>query len=234
MRTKPLLILLFPVVLLSCKGPQGEPGPQGAKGETGTQGPAGAQGNTGAAGPAGPQGNTGAAGTPGLQGPAGPQGDSGPQGPQGPAGPQGATGAQGPAGTANVIYSEWINWTTGWTRVTNQLWASPDFPVASLTEAVLDNALIMVYSRASAGEAFAIPENITGFDVGYSIGKINFYRVWPNLTGSTAPTTFSINDVLAGVNQFRYIIIPGAVKARQAAVDYKDYAAVKRAYAIPD
>jgi hypothetical protein len=86
---------------VNLRGPQGEPGPQGAAGAPGIQGPVGPAGPEGPAGPVGPQG---LAGPTGAEGPAGPQGLTGPQGPQGlqgltgPPGPQGPQGLPGPQG----------------------------------------------------------------------------------------------------------------------------------------
>jgi hypothetical protein len=80
------------IMLVACSrdpGPQGPPGPAGAKGETG---PAGAKGEAGAAGAKGEPGPRGEAG------PAGPKGEPGPKGEAGPAGPQGARGEAGPPG----------------------------------------------------------------------------------------------------------------------------------------
>ena len=74
------------------RGPQGEPGADGADGE---QGPQGEKGDAGERGPQGLQGEQGPAGAQGIQGVPGPQGEPGAEGPAGPPGPQGDRGIQG-------------------------------------------------------------------------------------------------------------------------------------------
>jgi collagen triple helix repeat protein len=165
----------------------------------------------------------------GPEGPVGAQGPQGPPGTPGAAGANGAPGAPGPAGppgTANVIYSGWIASPTsfgvaGWfdTSITTIGTVSrANFPAPSMTQAILDQGLTMVYHTFAAppatptggGNAQALPYNV-------GIGGGNFVEV--NYRPAVGRVIVFLHNVLPGTggfgflagHYFRYIIIPGGV-----------------------
>jgi len=150
----------------------------------------------------------------------GPKGDTGATGPAGPAGPTGATGPQGPIGTADVQYSPWIStsFSGSGTLYTGTITAAP------ITQAVLDKADIRVY-WSEGGRILSLPYSETFGSTTYTVHqRIYIGRI--ELRASYALSS----------QQFRYVIIPGAVAVggRLAAIDYTDYKAVKKAFNIPD
>jgi hypothetical protein len=156
---------------------------------------------------------------------AGPQGEVGPAGPQGAAGPQGVagqTGAQGPAGTANVIYSEWK--TTTFNGSSTSQTGIIDAP--KLTLEMRDKATVLVYVQIIFNGTYLLP----------------YYRAGDNriLANIQTPGRIVIEAVgtegvaFARASTYRYIIIPGAVLGRKAAIDYSNYEEVKKAYNLPD
>ena len=166
------------------------------------------------------------------EGPEGPVGAQGPQGPPGTPGANGANGAagpagpQGPAGTANVIYSGWIASPTtfsaaGWMDsliTTIGTVSRANFPAPSMTQAVLDQGLTLVYHTFAAPPALptgganaqALPYNV-------GIGGGNFVEV--NYRPAVGRVIVFLHNVLPGTggfgflggHYFRYIIIPGGV-----------------------
>jgi hypothetical protein len=166
------------------------------------------------------------------EGPEGPVGAQGPQGPPGTPGAPGAPGAagvpgaQGPPGTANVIFSAWIPAPTtfsaaGWadtTITTIGIVSRANFTAPSMTQAILDQGLTMVYHTFAAppaaptggGNAQALPYNV-------GIGGGNFVEV--NYRPAVGRVIVFLHNVLPGTGGFgflaghffRYIIIPGGV-----------------------
>ncbi|GAB3806872.1 hypothetical protein GCM10028819_43110 [Spirosoma humi] len=147
----------------------------------------------------------------------GPKGDTGATGP---AGPTGATGPQGPTGTADVQYSPWISTTFSGsgTLFTANITATP------ITQAVLDKADVRVYWN-EGGRILSLPYAETFGTTTFTVHQ-RIYVGRIELRASYALTT----------QQFRYVIIPGAVAVggRRAAIDYADYQAVRKAFNIPD
>ncbi len=129
-----LVICLALITILSCKGPQGEIGPQGTKGDTGSAGP---RGETGVAGA------NGANGLPGATGATGPRGETGATGPQGP---------KGDPGTANVYYSDWI--TLNVTGSSGNYEATVITP--KITQEILDKGVILMFVKNS-GNIYPVP-----------------------------------------------------------------------------
>ena len=158
----------------------------------------------------------------GPAGAAGANGTNGATGATGATGGTGATGATGATGTANVIYSDWISVTfTGSLAAYTGIITAP-----KLTQEILDKGLVQTYFK-----------NTTGL-----VNSLNFYQ--PN--GTTPFSLWAYNTVgkinMNGANYnpsspsylYRYILVPGGVGARKAAVDYTDYEAVKKYYNLPD
>ena len=165
------------------------------------------------------------------EGPEGPVGAQGPQGPPGTPGANGANGAagpagpQGPPGTANVIYSGWIASPTtfsvaGWmdTLITTIGTVSrANFPAPSMTQAVLDQGLTMVYHTFSATGTPTGGTNAQSLPYNVGIGGGNFVEV--NYRPAVGRVIVFLHNVLPGTggfgflagHYFRYIIIPGGV-----------------------
>lgn len=166
-------------------------------------------------GPEGPMGAQGAQGVPGTNG--GP----GATGPTGPAGPQ------GPPGTANVIYSSWLPSPaafspTGWadtTLTTIGLVSRANFLAPSMTQAILDQGLTLVYHTFAAAPAVptgganaqTLPYSTTVNLPPLQYLSINYRpavgRVVVYIKNLTSTTSFGL---LTG-HYFRYIIVPGGI-----------------------
>jgi hypothetical protein len=148
-------------------------------------------------------------------GPAGPTGATGATGAAGAVGAVGATGATGATGTANVIYSDWANVTfTG----SGTSW-SGQIAAPKITQDILDKGLVKTY-----------------FKFGTAVYEGNYANT---PTGATiyyylTVGTINIRSTFAANYPWRYIIIPGGVGARRAAVDYTNYEEVKKYYNLPD
>ncbi len=171
-------------------------------------------------GPEGPAGAQGAQGPTGAQGPVGP---TGPTGPTGPAGPTGPVGPQGPAGTANVIYSSWAAVST-FTIIDTTL---PDFvsvkrwirPAPSLTQAIVDNGIVLSYCRVPIGGVSVNGPNLLPyiFPFGSSIFLLNQIPVASKIIYYTADMTTGVGWTPNGILEIRYVLIPGGVSGGRSA-----------------
>ena len=192
-----ILLLAVSFIIVNCT----KEGPEGPVGPIGPQGPAGGTGSTGPAGPTGPTGATG------------------------PAGPQGPQGPQGPTGTANVIYSSWLASPTsfgvnGWmdTSITTIGTVSrANFPAPSMTQAILDQGITMVYHTFSTPNPPSGTANVQPLPYVLGIGGGNFVQV--NYRPAVSRVIVYLQNVLTGTggfgflggHYFRYVIIPGGV-----------------------
>jgi len=158
-------------------------------------------------------------------------------GPKGDQGEQGVQGPDGPPGTANVIFSDWMefdaaNWSDAYSFYGQM---RRDYPVAvsQIDEDMIDMGSVMVYARFSGAfeSVFALPailplgpgDNVLEFYL--ELGSIILSM--HNLPDSTVdPGTFGTG------NEFRYVLIPGGVAATKAALDLKDYYSVMAYYGI--
>ncbi len=165
----------------------------------------------------------------GPEGPVGAQGAQGPPGSPGAAGAAGAAGAtgpQGPPGTANVIYSGWMASPTtfgaaGWfdtTITTIGTVSRANFPAPSMSQAILDQGLTLVYHTFAASPALpAGGANAQALPYNVGIGGGNFVEV--NYRPAVGRVIVFLHNVLPGTggfgflagHYFRYIIIPGGV-----------------------
>ncbi|WP_337042050.1 hypothetical protein [Emticicia sp. 17c] len=218
MKTKLLpCIIISLFVVIACEGPQGPDGavgPQGAKGVTGATGPTGATGATGITGATGAKGD---------------KGDPGAAGANGTNGSQGAKGDKGDTGTANVIYSDWVIPTSSnWQKVSD---INYTYTIAEsrITQDMVDTGVVLAYVRQnSASPAYLLPFSLTtptsisNYNVGMYMGNIviNFLEL-------LEPSGKPANNL-----QFRYVIIPGGVKAR-VNIDYTNFDTVATAFGIP-
>lgn len=166
-------------------------------------------------GPEGPMGAQGTQGVPGTNGGPGATGATGP------------TGPQGPPGTANVIYSSWLPSPTtfspaGWadsTISTIGVVSRANFAAPSMTQAILDRGLTLVYhtfaappaAPAGGANAQTLPYSTTVNLPPLQYLQINYRpvvgRIIVFIKNLTSATGFGL---LAG-HFFRYIIVPGGI-----------------------
>jgi hypothetical protein len=129
-------------------GPAASPGPAGPAGAAGPAGPQGQAGHAGAVGAAGAPGPAGPQGAQGLQGPQGAAGSRGAEGPEGPRGMPGPPGPPGPPGCtafgAAPLVAPWLPLGCAATTACCATVASPPQPAASMPEAVVDTARVVV------------------------------------------------------------------------------------------
>lgn len=240
-----LMVVIITASMAACKGDAGPEGPQGPKGDQGERGPAGATGPagangaagatgaTGAAGPKGDKGDTGATGAVGAPGPKGEKGDKGDTGATGATGTAGPKGDKGDTGSANVIYSGWISMTNAslWTTNSGGAYWTANFAAPAITQAVLDRGVILIYTNSTGFGTVLLPLKLNPartFQAYTKLQRIYIEQVFSSGATTTFPGT-------GGLNEFRYVIIPGGVAGgRQAPVDYNDYEAVKKYYNLPD
>ncbi len=205
-----MLMITSAMLVSSCEdGEIGPEGPQGVHGEKGDRGDKGDKGDRGTQGPAGSRGEKGAKGD---------QGAPGAKGDRGPAGPR---GEQGPPGTANVIYSEWIKLDFN----DGSPWRTLEAP--KITQEVLNTADIAVYGRS----------------YGTTYYKLNY----ESYDGLTVTADFEVGGIVIQYrdqllfqpdhffenNEFRYVIIPGGVKASMR-LNLNDYGMVRNALNLVD
>lgn len=169
----------------------------------------------------------------GDEGPAGPQGEQGEQGIQG---IQGIQGEQGEPGTANVIYSEWDTLDGAWRDTT--VMGSPikinHLNVPSLTQEILDQGVIICYSRSSDGKNISnLPYDINSGAVAITVNfrpylqRIIFYNAKQDGSGG-----LNMSDEIT----WRYVIIPGGVPATKSTTDLNSmsYEEVCEMFDIPE
>src|SRR6185503_18201271 len=163
------------------------------------------------------------------EGPEGPMGAIGPQGipgntgGTGSTGAAGATGAQGPPGTANVIYSGWLPSpagfsVAGWFDTTMSpvgLVSRANFPAPSMTQAILDGGLTMVYHTFSSpapptggANAQTLPYQTS---VGVQIIQVNYRPAVGRIIVFIKNLSTTTSYGLLGGHYFRYIIVPGTI-----------------------
>ena len=148
-----------------------------------------------------------------------PQGPAGAQGVPGPAGATGPTGAAGQNGNANVIQIKYGSRVHMGTEI--------NYDLPGVTAAVLSNAAYFAYV-AEGNFWYALPGATEGGNHSYrayiSTSAIKLYIA---CTAGTGSDTFT---------QTRIVLIPASDlrNGRQAAVDFSDYQAVKKAYNLPD
>lgn len=178
----------------------------------------------------------------------GPQGPEGPAGPQGPEGPEGPKGDKGDEGTANVIYSDWTEFTTDTTWSDSlaefgityrKYWVE----ATQVDSTIMNEGVVNVYIDFFADNGIQdlpIVENITGcgpnnrqrLDFDFSFEEIEI-KMSNHPNGETDPCTIGAD------NFYRYVIIPGGQSASNSKVNAKDlrnmsYSEIKTRFNIPD
>ncbi|MFB6456307.1 hypothetical protein ACE38W_13630 [Chitinophaga sp. Hz27] len=172
----------------------------------------------------------------GPAGPAGAAGNNGTNGTNGTPGTPGATGPKGDPGTANVIYSAWLDvaflpdtvHAAGGRIDTLGYYSGINVP--KLTLALLSNADVKVYVNLNTVDDPVIAPLPYVEESGVNIRFIAYtasIQFSSNIDGSTY--------LKSGKKylQYRYVIIPGGVGARQS-VDWNNYAAVKAYLGLKD
>ena len=161
-----------------------------------------------------------------------PVGDIGPQGAAGAAGDKGTKGATGDKGTFNGVVSAWseikpAQWKlTGTKAVFTQA-------NANLTQAMLDQALILAYYRP-------LPEDESSMVISLADETNEYLFTFKSTVGSLDyelhfKKAQFINPGFANWNiKVRYIIVPAAKSGRLANVNWKDYNEVKRILNLND
>ncbi len=174
-------------------------------------------------------------------------GDTGPAGPAGPAGPTGAAGASGSAGpagaagatgTANVIYSDWLNVTFDPASADSSVWAA-EITAPKLVDSILNKGEIKVYwniGNDSTNNQFVVPLPVIDLFFFGTLVSVNSYYSFQNILLLSNFDLSSFTD--GGFNnfQFRYILIPGGVKAGRGVktIDWNDYKQVKAYLGLKD
>lgn len=189
-------------------------------------------------GPIGPQGERGVQGEKGDKGDKGDAGERGATGATGPRGATGATGPQGPAGTANVIYSNWLSFQQSQrdTTIDGTLLKVNHIPAPRLTQAIIDQGVVMVYWRFINTVVLLPYTSDAGSGSGPAkTSTINFVPK-PGVIYITRYTHDNTASIGFGTIQFRYVLIPGGVSAQASLknVDINNYEAVKAALNLPD
>jgi hypothetical protein len=179
----------------------------------------------------GPAGETGPAGP---QGAAGPTGAAGVAGVAGPAGPAGPAGKDGKDATTTITTTPWIAITSAdWnTYQDDSTYLNVYIPDARITQAVLDKGAIMAYARfgTNTSQVFPLP-------FGFDFGTLSFAPIFDATEGGFMEVYFDLfAEVISPNISVRYVIIPDltVVGGRQKAINWKDYAEVKRELNLVD
>jgi hypothetical protein len=164
----------------------------------------------------------------GKDGAPGPAGATGPTGANGTTGATGTNGATGATGSANVIYSDWITPTLidyKETTIFGIYHFDVNIPASAITQAVLDNGTVLVYCRLDGYQGILPnnPESQLPITLFFQLNGVNTSDTWTAFiaVGSITIDLFNENNYYTvnsssnpfyyGLNQFRYVIIPGGV-----------------------
>lgn len=144
---------------------------------------------------------------------------------------KGHDGPAGPAGTANVIYSTWF--TPGAYKkdtVFGSYGFNYDNAAPAITQNILDSGTVITFGKLDgynpaiwpAAQVSALPISIT-----YMSGSTPNIDTWSALVtpGNLRIRLVSSLNAYASISnahQFRYIVIPGAVKTNAASPDQKE------------
>ncbi len=152
---------------------------------------------------------------------------------------KGDDGAKGDTGTANVMFSSWLN--VDFAPTLNNagdtvIWFAT-IPAPKLTKGIIDSGTVKVYVNVgTAADPFVFPLPLADFIYGLPAGvqNINLYFTVGNI--ELYSTQDAGTETSGGQTswQYRYVIIPGGVRAGRSAVNWNDYEAVKKLYNITD
>lgn len=172
---------------------------------------------------------------------------------------EGEAGPKGDPGTANVMYSDWFQYSaTGNTGNFSYFWM--DIAVPQIDQDFINNGgTVLVFTGNSAtgdadsvGDIKALPtwgkegyinihnDDEVYYDLDYRYQKkqilLNF-NVTKNLSKITSADYFFSNVFIGTKTFFRYVLIPGGSKINgrlSQPLNHNDYQAVKAYYSIPD
>lgn len=257
-----LVFLLF-IAVVSCKGPEGPAGPQGPAGPTGAAGPTGPQGVSGVAGATGPQGVSGVVGPVGPAGPQGPIGNANviytawttPTYDIFNASPDNIFVYLSNQNTANALLTKnvidrsivYVYFKFGQLLFDQSIGGFS--PVVRLQAPDALNSgfpgSVKIPGRTTNNAA-----DYVNYFINYDMLGENYFKINLNLNtsqfdqaqGKSVPVADMVGkpaqfyrDLVKDLPQYRIVIVNGSTPGgRQAAVDFKDYVAVKQAFNLPD
>ncbi|MBD2701752.1 hypothetical protein IC229_13965 [Spirosoma sp. BT702] len=250
------LLALLCLIVVSCKGPEGPVGPQGPAGPTGAAGATGPQGVSGVAGATGPQGVSGVAGPTGPQGPAGNANvvytawkapDFSSYYYRFPDNLQTIIGNDNnrvsPLLTADVINKSIVYVYWKYTQLQYDS-GSAEFKLVERIQSTSANGSIKIPGRATNQYNDFIGYYVNSDDIGVNNLHLYMYFFTNQLDQAQKQVAVAdfigknaqfYRDMAKDAPQYRIVIVNGSTPGgRQANIDYKDYAAVKRAYNLPD
>ncbi|WP_261340788.1 collagen-like triple helix repeat-containing protein [Spirosoma montaniterrae] len=257
-------VLTVFILTYACKGPEGPQGPIGPQGTQGTIGVTGPQGVSGATGATGPQGVSGATGATGPQGPQGPQGPIGNANVAYTAWRVVDNSGNYSRTSDNMMVYMGNEGKTASTLLTKEVMDKSlvyiyfKFGQLLYDQSVGTNQLRERIQQGNATGMTKIPGHTTSefndyiyYNVSHDYLGENYLRFNVNLftqTWDQAQAKWVPNSEMVGKNaqyfrdmvkelpQYRIVIVNGSTLTggRRAAVDFKDYAAVKQAFNIPD
>ena len=257
-----LIALLF-MVVISCKGPEGPIGPAGPTGSTGGVGGVGAtgpQGVSGTAGATGPQGVSGVAGPTGATGAQGPMGNANVVYTAWK--PVDVSTGFSRALDNQYVYLDNNAKATNALLTQDVIDKSIVYTYYKTGQPEYDpaNAGYKLVERIQAGNTGGYTK-ITGRTTSDFPDYIYYYISQPNIGVNYFPFSLTLytnqydqaqnknvpvtdligknaqffRDMVKDLPQYRIVIVNGSTPGgRVAGVDFKDYAAVKRAYNLPD
>ena len=152
-------------------------------------------------------------------------GCEGPEGPTGPQGAQGTEGPQGPEGTANVIYSDWIRLgdvaSSADTSLIGRNYKRYHIPADELTQEIIDGGTIIVYYKL-LGMITPLPYTLAGLSGSEDL-LITFATFMPRRITILSQLLDNTPTILNLDTNFRYILIPGGIPAKQKTSVFSDY-----------
>jgi hypothetical protein len=148
-------------------------------------------------------------------------------------GKDGAVGPQGPAGNANVSSTTINVAATDWTiqGPAGNGWYDTRFTVPSITQAVMDRGLVIVYWNLWAGEYVALPHFVTPPNLSDGRQLTPFFHL-----GGVRIESVHIDRTRAGrpdAAKFKVVVIPAGLR-KMPKVDWNNYAEVAKTFNLPD
>ncbi|TAE35661.1 MAG: collagen-like protein [Runella slithyformis] len=245
--------------MYSCKGPQGDLGPAGIQGQVGKDGPIGVIGPVGPNGPAGPQGTAGTAGPQGTPGATGPQGPTGNANVVYSTWitPTWVSSGDSPTfvffnqkNTANnLLTQDAIDKGVVYTYVKIKILDfDQDAREYKLVDRILPNEGVSRFKvsgrQTNRDQDYGYSRITVNQQIGVNYLQVSGYldkTTWnDNYTAAVFPPELAgksftfYNDIAKNLYQYRVVVVYGSTAGRMAAVDMKDYAAVKAAFNLKD
>lgn len=165
----------------------------------------------------------------GEDGDPGPQGETGEQGEKGDQGDKGDQGEKGDPGTANVIYSDWIDFDLG---TTPRTFSRFDIVNEVFTSEVVNTGSVLVYSRAEVDGDVAVQLPLALGNKSYYFGVL----AEDNILAIIGRSINGDPELFDELDQVRYVIIPGGIPVggRQKGYASMTYEEITALFNIPD